>query len=377
MQLCGVCETSSLRCPAQTQAFFLGFRSLATITAYAYNRAVEGVKDMAGKANDLFFAPKTVVITGAFSYTGKYTTRLLLDRGYQIRTLTYHPDRENPFGERVKVFRYDFDQPARLTQTLCGASTLVNTYWVRFSHGESTFEKAVQNTRTLIAAAKDAGVKRLLHVSIARPSLDSPLGYYRGKAELEQAVIDSGLSYAILRPTVIFGREDILINNIAWFVRRFPVFGIPGDGSYGIRPLYVEDMAQLIAEAAEEKTNTVRDAVGPETFRFEELVKLIAARVGRSVRLIHLPMPLAYVVTLTTGWAVRDVVLTWEEYKGLVGNLLAPEGPPTGKTRLSQWLAENSEYVGRRYASEVARHYAKPSGSAYSGRRNENSSSGL
>ncbi|HEY1502308.1 MAG TPA: NAD(P)H-binding protein [Acidobacteriaceae bacterium] len=177
-----------------------------------------------------------VVITGALSYTGKYVTRLLLSHGHQIRTLTNHPERENPFGERVQVFPYSFHDPEQLRRTLHGASTLINTYWVRFPHGASTFETAVQNTRTLIAAAKDAGVRRIVHVSIANPSAESPLGYYRGKAQLEQAVIDSGLSYAILRPTVIFGVEDILINNIAWFLRRFPVFGIPGDGRYAIRP---------------------------------------------------------------------------------------------------------------------------------------------
>jgi len=302
--------------------------------------------------------PNTVVITGAFSYTGKYSTRLLLDRGYKVRTLTYHPDRENPFGKQVQAFPYNFDRPAQLTQTLCGASTLINTYWVRFPHGESNFEAAVRNTRTLILAAKDAGVKRIVHVSIANPSLESPLGYYRGKAQLEQAVVESGLSYVILRPTVIFGCEDILINNIAWFVRRFPIFGIPGDGRYAVRPIYVEDMARLIADAVGQQGNSVLDAVGPETFSFEELVGLIAERVGRQVRPIHLPMPLAYVATLLIGWFVRDIVLTWEEYQGLMGNLLAPQGPSTGEVRLSQWLAEHYQQVGRQYASEVARHFA-------------------
>jgi len=303
----------------------------------------------------------SVVVTGALSYTGKYVTRMLLSRGHQILTLTNHPERENPFGEDVQVFPYSFDNPDQLRRTLRGASTLINTYWVRFPRGASTFATAVQNTRTLITAAKDAGVQRIVHVSIANPSAESPLGYYKGKAQLEQAVIDSGLSYAILRPTVIFGVEDILINNIAWFIRRFPVFGIPGDGRYAIRPIYVEDMARLMADAVKQSGNSVLDAVGPETFSFEELVRLIARQVGRSVHLVHLPTPLAYLATLATGWAVGDVVLTWEEYRGLMGNLLASDGPSTGQTRLSEWLAENREQVGRRYASEVARHYAAAS----------------
>lgn len=299
----------------------------------------------------------TVVITGAFSYTGKYTTRALLQRGYQIRTLTFHPNRENPFGEQVQVFPYNFDQPDKLRTSLHGASALINTYWVRFPHGRSTFETAVQNTRVLIEAAREAGVKRIVHVSISNPSLHSPLGYYRGKARLEQAVRDSGLSYAILRPTVIFGREDILINNIAWFVRRFPVFGIPGDGRYRVQPIYVKDVADLIVGAVEHEGNYVVDAVGPEIFTFQELVRLIGAKVGRPVREIHIPRLLAYLVTRITGWFVDDVILTWEEYKGLMGGLLVSDKPPSGKTRLSQWLSENRDHVGVQYASELARHF--------------------
>jgi NADH dehydrogenase len=305
-------------------------------------------------------ADKTVVITGAFSYTGKYATRILLDRGYQIRTLTYHPERENPFGDKVQVFLYNFDTPERLTETLRGASTLINTYWVRFPRGKSTFESAVQNTRTLIHAAKEAGVQRIIHVSIANPSLDSPLGYYKGKAQLEKAVMDSGLAYTILRPTVVFGLEDILINNIAWFVRHFPVFAIPGDGRYRIRPIYVEDMARLIANAAEQEENAVCDAVGPETYSFEDLVRLIADKLGRHTRVVHVPTLVAYLATCVAGWLVGDVILTWEEYKGLMAGLLAPEGPSSGETRLSHWLAANRELVGKRYASEVARHYVMP-----------------
>lgn len=300
---------------------------------------------------------KTLLITGAFSYTGKYATRILLDRGYRIRTLTYHPERENPFGDKVQVFPYNFENPERLTETLRGASTLINTYWVRFPRGQATFEGAVQNTRALIAAAKRAGVRRIVHVSIANPSLESPLGYYKGKAQLEQAVVESGLAYTILRPTVIFGLEDILINNIAWFVRHFPAFTIPGDGRYRIRPIFVEDMARLIANAVGQAENQVRDAVGQETYTFKELVTLIADSLDRRTSLLHVPTFLAYLATRLAGWFVGDVVLTWEEYKGLMGGLLAPEGPSSGETCLSQWLAANREHIGKRYASEIARHY--------------------
>ena len=302
-------------------------------------------------------SPGTIVITGAFSYTGKYATRLLLNRGYRVRTLTNHPHRENPFGNAVEAFPYNFDEPEKLRKTLDGSSTLINTYWVRFPHGRATFEGAVENSRKLFRVAKDAGVKRIVHVSIANPSAGSPLGYYRGKAEVEMALLHSGLAYTILRPTVIFGIEDILINNIAWFVRRFPVFAIPGEGRYGVRPIYVEDMAQLLVDGVESSQNAIINAVGPETFTFEDLVALVARSVGRPARLVHTPMSLAYVATLIMGLVVRDVVLTREEYRGLMGNLLSVDAPSSGETRLSTWLVQHGERVGVRYASEVARHF--------------------
>jgi len=298
----------------------------------------------------------TVVITGAFGYTGKYATRLLLERGLKVRTLTGQSPKTGIL-DGVTVFPYNFDRPTELERSLDGASTLINTYWVRFPRRQTTFETAIQNSRTLIRAARDSGVKRIVHVSIANPSLASPLDYYKGKALVEQAVRESGLSYCIVRPTVIFGIEDILINNIAWFIRKLPIFGIPGDGKYGVRPIYVGDMAKLLASAVDGQDNVMINALGPETFTFEELARLIARSVDRRARFFHAPAVLAYASTKLMGWLLQDVVLTWEEYRGLMDSLLAPEGPAAADTRLSEWLAENAEKVGRHYSSEVARHY--------------------
>lgn len=302
-------------------------------------------------------SPKLAVVTGAFSYTGKYVTRILLQRGYKVRTLTAHPDRPNEFGAAVRPCPYNFEEPNALQRSLNGASILVNTYWVRFPKGRSTFQSAIDNTKILFNAAKAAGVRRVVHVSIANPSLNSRLGYYRGKAILETALLELGVPHSIVRPTVIFGREDILINNIAWFVRKFPVFGIPGDGEYRIRLIYVEDIAALLANAAEQEGNQIIDAVGPETFAFEELVRTIAANIARSPVLVHLPVPIAHAATSIVGRFVGDIILTKQEYEGLMDGLLAPAGPATGHTRLSDWLAANGDQLGVRYTSEVTRHF--------------------
>src|SRR5215472_6236943 len=228
------------------------------------------------------------VVTGAFGYSGKYITRLLLSAGRRVRTITGHADRANGVAHHIEVAPMNFGDLPGLTRSLRGASTVYNTYWVRFRHGSTTFEQAVANSRTLIEAARDAGVRRIVHLSIANASLESRLPYYAGKAQVETAIIESGLSYAILRPTVIFGPEDILINNIAWFTCRFPVFAIPGDGRYGIQPIFVEDIAELAVSEGRNTANRILDAVGPEIFTFEDLVRRIAGAVGSNARLFHL-----------------------------------------------------------------------------------------
>lgn len=298
-----------------------------------------------------------IAVTGAFSYSGKYITRRLLERGEQVITLTGHPDRPDPFDGRVKAFPLDFDE-AGLTRSLQGVDVLVNTYWVRFDKDGNTQPRAVENTKVLVNAAKAAGVKRIVHISIANPSADSPLPYYWGKAANEKAVMDSGLSYAVLRPTVLVGKEDILINNIAFLLRRFPFFLIPGDGSYGIQPVYVEDLADLAVEGVYRKDCYVMDAVGPDSYPFKDFVQLIGEKIGARRPLISVPPRLALLAAQIISLFVRDVVLTPEEVKGLMADLLVSKQPALGKTAFIDWLEINKDTLGKEYASELNRHYA-------------------
>lgn len=296
-------------------------------------------------------------VTGAFGYTGKYIAKLLLAKGHQVMTLTGHPDRPNPFGERVRALPFHFDRPDLLAESLQGVSTLYNTYWVRFPHGRVDYDLAVRNTRTLFQAARQAGVRRVVHVSITNASSKSPLPYFRGKGVLEEALKESGLSYGIIRPTVVFGPEDILINNIAWLLRRFPVFVIPGSGRYQLQPIFVEDLAELAVGAGEAGENRVIDAVGPERFTFDELVALIGSTAGSRTARLHLPPLVALAAARGIGRFLGDVVLTRDEVDGLMANLLIADGPPTGRRKLSDWLRENAPSVGARYASELKLHY--------------------
>ncbi len=298
-----------------------------------------------------------IAVTGAFSYSGKYITRRLLGRSEQLITLTNHPNRPDPFDGRVKSYPLNFEEEPNLANALRGVDVLVNTYWIRFDQGRNTQPRAVENTETLVDAAVKAGVKRIIHISITNPSAESHLPYFWGKAANEKTVIESGLNYAILRPTVLFGREDILINNIAWLLRRFPFFGLPGDGAYKLSPVYVDDLAELAVEAIHRKDNIVWDAVGPDEFTFKEMVELIGETIGAKRPFIKLPPRAALLAAQFLSLFVRDVMLTPEEVDGLMSNLLVSKDPPRCKTSLRDWLIENKNTVGRQYASELLRHF--------------------
>lgn len=318
-------------------------------------------------------------VTGAFGYSGRRIAQRLLDRGLTVRCLTNSPNRANPFGDRIKAFPLSFDAPAQLADSLRGVSVLYNTYWIRFNHGDFSRQQAVANSLVLFAAAREAGVRRIVHVSIANPSEDSPFEYYRGKARLERGVRESGLSYAILRPAVLFGDEDILVNNIAWMLRRFPVFGLFGDGGYGIRPIHVDDFAALaVAHGcgasgphggscnASATDNVTLDAVGPERFRYRGLVEQIALILGLRRWITPMPAAIGYTIGRLVGACVGDVVLTRDEIGALMAGLLDSNGPATGETRLTEWARTHADSLGRRYASELARRrdraaaYGKP-----------------
>lgn len=295
------------------------------------------------------------VVTGAFGYTGKYIAQRLLNLGHTVKTLTRR--RPEIVDDRLTIAPLNFEDRDGLVSDLRGASTLFNTYWVRFPHGRITFEEAVANTGRLIEAAVAAGVSRIVHISVTNASVASPLPYFRGKGLTEEAIIRSGLSYAIIRPTLIFGPEDILLNNIAWLLRRVPVFGVPGSGRYRVQPVSVEDVADLAVSAGVRTDNTVQDAVGPEIYTFDALIRLISGAVAGRARVVYVSPAVAMLAVALIGRLVRDVVLTSHELQGLMANLLVSNNPPTGQRRFSEWLAQHAGSLGLRYANELDRHY--------------------
>ncbi len=294
-------------------------------------------------------------MTGAFGFSGKYIARRLLDAGYQVRTITNSPYRSNPFEGKIEAYPFNFDNPELLVESLRGASVLYNNYWVRFNYRNFTYSGAVENTLKLFKAAQKAGISRIVHVSVTNPSEKSPFEYFRGKAILEKALRESGLSYAILRPAVLFGKEDILINNIAWFLRRFPVFGVFGDGKYRLQPIYVDDLAELAIEEGQNKEDHIIDAIGPDTFTYRGLVEEIGRIIGKPRIIIPIPRDLGYFLGSIVGRIVGDVTITHDEIEGLMSGLLYTDSPPVGKTGLTEWAKDHASTLGLRYANELAR----------------------
>jgi uncharacterized protein YbjT (DUF2867 family) len=298
------------------------------------------------------------VVTGAFSYTGRAIAERLLAEGRAVRTLTRRDEPDDPLSARIESAPLQFRDPAALAGDLRGALVLYNTYWIRFERGESTFARAVENTRVLFRAAADAGVERVVHLSVTNATADSPLPYFRGKAEVERELAASGLPFTIVRPALVFGPEDILVNNIAWILRRFPFFLVPGDGAYRVQPVSVADTAAICVAAAATVRGQSLDAAGPDTYTFDELVRLVAEAVGSRGRILHSSRSVALGLSGLVGRIRRDVLLTRDELGGLMASLLVSGEEPRGRERFGDWLRREGDRLGRRYVSELARNFS-------------------
>ena len=248
----------------------------------------------------------TDVVTGAFSYTGRFIAERLLAEGRDVRALSRSP--RGAGDPDVPRSPLQFEDATALAESLRGVETLYNTYWIRFPHAGMTFEHAVENTRTLFRAAVSAGVERIVHVSASNPSLESRYPYFRGKAAVERDLEALGVPHAIVRPTLVFGPGDILVNNIAWILRRSPVFLVPRGGGYLVQPVAVQDVARICVEAAAVAGSPGVDAAGPDTLTFAELIQAVRDAVGSRARIVRTSPAPALGLTWLAGLLLRDIV---------------------------------------------------------------------
>jgi NADH dehydrogenase len=303
--------------------------------------------------------PQTDAVTGAFGYSGAAITRDLLAAGHRVRTLTGHPGRA-PAGTPVDVRPMDFTDPGALRRDLDGVHTLYNTYWIRFPRGGTTHETAVAHSRVLIDAAAQAGVRRVVHVSITHADDAAAAGYsyFRGKAAVEEHLQRSGLPYGIVRPSVLFGGDSgVLLNNIAWLLRHLPVFAIGGDGSYRLRPIHVDDLARLMLDLGGRTDNVTVDAVGPQSLTFRELIMAIRTATGSRAVIMTAPGRVIPPLSTALSLVLRDTLLTSDEYHAMTAGLADSGAPATGDVKLTDWITTRRESLGRSYANEIERHY--------------------
>jgi NADH dehydrogenase len=299
---------------------------------------------------------RRAVITGAFSYTGSAVARDLLDRGWTVHTIT---NREKPPGtERITATPFRFEE-THLREALEGADVFINTYWIRLPWAGQTFETAVERSKMLFQAAKEAGVSRIVHVSVSNASKGRNLGYYNGKADVEEALRESGLSYGIVRPTLIVGPNDVLSNNISWFLRHFPLFAIPGGGDYRLQPITLDDTARIIVSAVEESSNIEVDAAGKTVMTFREYVELLARACGVRRLIFGAPAWLSFFALRIVDGIMSDITLTKEELLGLEQELLLSHEPAQGEESVEEWLMKNGDALGQTYLNDIDRHFGK------------------
>ncbi len=301
---------------------------------------------------------KRAVITGAFSYTGAAVAEELLRRGWRVHTLT---NRSAPPGcDHISAAPLRFD-PEHLRQQFADADLFINTYWIRLPWRGHTFGRAVENSKMLLGAARDAGVERTVHLSVSNAEQGTNLGYYAGKDRVESYIEAEIDNYAIVRPTLVVGPNDVLSNNIAWFLRRFPFFPVPDGGNCRLQPITLSDAARIIVDAAEARGNQRIDAAGPDIMSFRDYLALLQKACGVRRWRPSVPGWLCLLMLKPIELLLRDIVLTKEELQGLQQELLLSREAPLGTASVEQWLMENGDIMGRAYVNDLRRHFGRDS----------------
>jgi uncharacterized protein YbjT (DUF2867 family) len=237
-----------------------------------------------------------VLVTGASGFVGNEVVKELLAQGRQVRALVRRgSEKKLQARERVEIAFGDCLDPEAVALAAAGCDAVIHLVGIirEFPGRGITFEQVhVQATRNVVGAAKNAGVRRYLHMSAlgARPEPADP--YHVTNFRADEYVIHSGLTYTIFRPSVIYGPEDQSINLFARHIRRLAFLPIIGDGAYQLQPAPVWTVARAFALALDRPRteNRIYDLGGPEPLTFNEVIDTIARVLGRKVKKIHQPV---------------------------------------------------------------------------------------
>lgn len=293
------------------------------------------------------------LVTGAFGNTGSAIARELDAVGRRVRTLT---SRSAPADGSDTIERrpLDFDDAAGLVASFDGVDTFYNTYWMRTGDDQGRYDLAVERCRRLITAAEEAGVRRIVHLSVANASAGAAYPYFRGKAAVEKTLESSSTPAAIVGPALVFGGDSVLLNNLAWMLRRLPVFAVAGRGDYRVRPVHVDDLARTCVAAGARETTEMIDAVGPDRPTYRELVDHLRDAVGSRALVISAPTSAVLAGGKVIGWTRRDQILTRGELESTVDGLADTDGDATGASSVMKWITEHADTLGLTYFNETA-----------------------
>ena len=290
------------------------------------------------------------VVTGAYAQTGAAIAAILARQGRAVRTLTRaRPGPDPPYP----VIDPSLDDEA-MVAALRGCEVVYSTLWARFG-ARGGFAPLVEHNLRIARAAREAGARRWVQVTVANLDKGRGLPYWDGKAELEAGLRAVGIPCSFVRPTLVFGPDDTLVNNAAWAMRHLHALPLAGPGRHRVRPVFVGDLAALCVRHGGLEGQQAQDAVGPETFTYRELMATVREALGVRAALVRLPRRAAWLAGKLGRPFVRDTVLTWNEVRSLERELYWTDGPATGPTRFSAWVRANADGLGRRWRSQRKR----------------------
>lgn len=259
---------------------------------------------------------KLITIFGGGGFLGRYVAQTLLGQGARVRVACRNANSANhikPLGNlgQVQLMDADVRKPASVARAVADADAVVNLV------GSFADMNAVQNIGAGIVAkaAADAGVKALVHISAIGADAHSNAEYGQSKAGGEEAVHAAFPSAVILRPSIVFGREDQFINRFAGLIRMLPVVPVIGAATR-FQPVFVGDVAKAVAAALAHPDGRVLELGGPEIFSMMELNRWIAKVIGRTPLFVEVPDIAAKMLAKGTGW-MPGAPITEDQYKML------------------------------------------------------------
>ncbi len=246
-----------------------------------------------------------IAVTGATGFVGSHLCRELAARGHAVTALVREgSSAERLAGENISFARGDITRPESLPPAFQGCDAVVHLVGIIRERPGQTFEGIhAEGTASVVRAARQAGVRRLVHMSAAGTRPDAASSYHRTKWLGEEAVRASGLEWVVLRPSLIFGRGDGFTTTMMDLVRRAPVVPVIGSGKNLMQPVAVGDVCAAFAASVEEERHTGQtyELGGPDRLTYEEIVRMVVRAMGLRRRFVHIPaglmMPVAAVLS--------------------------------------------------------------------------------